>query len=42
MILGTEVWKRELYDVEGAKEVCAELITEVVVVLIFAGTYDTY
>lgn len=36
MILGAEVWEGELDNVEGAEEVGVELVTEVVVVLVFA------
>jgi hypothetical protein len=42
VVLGTEVWEGELNDVEGAEEVGAELIAEVIVVLVLAGTYNTY
>jgi hypothetical protein len=42
VVLGTEVWEGELNDVEGAEKVGAELIAEVIVVLVFAGTYNTY
>lgn len=42
MVLGAEVWERELDYVEGAEEVGTELVAKVVVVLVFAGTYNTY
>jgi hypothetical protein len=41
VVLGAKVGERELNDMESAEEVCAELIAEVVVVLVFACTYDT-
>lgn len=40
MILGAKVRKRQLDDVQGAHEVSAELIAEIVVILVFAGTND--
>jgi hypothetical protein len=41
VVLGAKMGERELDDMESAEEVCAELIAEVVVVLVFACTYDT-
>ena len=42
MVLGAEVGEGELDDVEGAHEVCLELVAEVVVVLVFAGGDDAW
>lgn len=40
MGLGAEVWERELQDVQGTEEVGCELVTKVVLVLVFAGAYN--
>lgn len=39
MVLVAEVGEGELEDVQGAEEVCVELVAEVVVVLVFACAY---
>lgn len=37
---GTEVGQASVDDVDGAEEVCLELVADVVVILVFAGADD--